>query len=152
MKNPEEIDPDWARYAETVLSFGGEPPFELDLREVLPPEAHAEFSSRGLTGTFAVLTAHDPHGRDLSGAENMALQKQLESQLARDGVPFVRVDACSTDRKHCECSVAIDVLQHRAVDLAVQYDQMGIFWFDGEAFWLIGGIVQSDPILLPRTA
>lgn len=152
MKSPEEMDPDWARYAETVLSFGGEPTFDLDLREVLPSEARREFPNRGLTGTFAVLTAHDPHGRDLSPAENMALQKQLESELAQDGVWFVRVDACSTDRQHCECSVAIDVPQQRAIDIAAQYDQMAIFWFDGEAFWLIGGIVRSDPIRLPRTA
>lgn len=152
MRNPEEIDPDWARYAETVLIFGCESPLELDLRDVLAPEARNEFPNRGLAGSFAVLTAHDPHGRDLSPAENKALQKQLEGELARDGIRFVRVDACSADRKHCECSVAIDVPQQQAIDIAVQYDQMAIFWFDGDAFWLLGGIVQSDPIRLPRTA
>jgi hypothetical protein len=152
MKTPEQIDPDWARYAETILSFTGDQPFEIDLRENLPPSARSQFQERGLQDTFAILTAHDPYGRDLSSEENKALQARLETELGRDGVHFVRVDACSVDRQHCECSVAIPVDQKRAIAIAVRYEQMAIFWYDGEAIWLIGAMVESDPIRLPRTA
>ena len=152
MQNPEHIDPDWARYAETILSFGGRPPFEVDLRENLTASARAGFRNRGFRRTFAVLTAHDPQGRDLSPDENKTRQERLEKELREDGVHCVRVDACSIDRKHCECSVAIDVEQERALEIAVKYDQMAIFWFDGDAMWILGAVVSSDPIRLPRSA
>lgn len=152
MKHPEEIDPDWARYAETVLLFGGADSMEVDLREPLTGDAREYFRNRGFRQNFAILTAHDPCGRDLSADENQERQARLESELARDGIHFVRVDACSTDREHCECSLAIDIAQDRAVAIAIEYEQMAIFWYDGDSVWLIGGIVKSDPIRLPRTA
>lgn len=80
------------------------------------------------------------------------LQTRLEKELQESGVHYVRVDACSVDRKHCECSVALDVDQERALEIAVKYDQMAIFWYDGDAVWLLGAIVPSDPIRLPRSA
>ena len=152
MKSPEQIDPDWGRYAETILSFGGVDGFEVDLREPLSSQACAGFKSLGFADTFAIMTAHDPHGRDLTPKANKILQTRLEDELNADGVHFVHVDACSTDREHCECSVAVAVDQGTAVRIAARYEQMAIFWFDGEAMWLIGAIVQSDPIRLPRTA
>lgn len=152
MQNPEHIDPDWARYAETVLSFGGQPPFEVDLRENLTASARAGFRNRGFRRTFAILTAHDPRGRNLSADENSVLQGRLEKELQEAGVRYVRVDACSVDRKHCECSVALDVDQDRALEIAVKYDQMAIFWYDGDCMWLLGAIVRTDPIRLPRSA
>lgn len=151
MKTPEQIDPDWARYAETVLSFGGEHACEIDLRENLPVKARDAFRARGFNDTFAILTAHDPCGRDLTPEENKVLQNRLESELKSSNVNFVRVDACSVDRRHCECSLAIDVTQKSALEIAARYEQMAIFWFDGNAMWLLGAVVESDPIRLPRT-
>lgn len=152
MKNPEQIDPDWARYAETILSFAGSPPLEIDLRARVPELARTKFKQRGFSGTFAILTAHDPCGRDLSAGENETRQAGLENELTADGLHFIRVDACSIDREHCECSVAIEVDQRRAVAIAARYEQMAIFWYDGDAMWLIGVVVESDPIRLPRSA
>ncbi len=152
MKNPEEIAPDWARYAETVLIFEGEDRFEIDLREVLSEAVRTHFRNRGFPQTFAILTAHDPFGRDSTPEENRVRQAKLESELRARDIHFVRVDACSTDREHCECSLAIDVDQEVAVQIAVEYEQIAIFWFDGTEMWLVGGIVKSDPIRLPRSA
>lgn len=152
MDDPEQIDPDWARYAETILSLEGSPPLEIDLRASLPELARANFKQRGFSGAFAVLTAHDPCGRELSAAENKTRQAGLENELTADGVPFIPVDACSIDREHCECSVAIAVDQRLAVAIAARYEQMAIFWYDGDAMWLIGVVVESDPIRLPRSA
>lgn len=151
MKTPEQIDPDWARYAETVLSFRGDPSLEVDLRESITAASRAGFKARGLAGTFAIMTANDPQGRDLSAEENRILENRLEGELTAAGVPFIRVDACSIDLEHCECSLVIDVDQNRAVEMAARYEQMAIFWYDGDAMWLIGAIVESDPIRLPRS-
>lgn len=150
MKNPEEIDPDWARYAETVLIFEGG--FEVDLREPLTNDARAQFRNRGFPQTFAILTAHDPYGHDLTAEENRERQAKLELELKSEGVHYTRVDACSTDREHCECSLAIDVNQDQAVASAKDYEQMAIFWYDGADMWLVGGIVKTDPIRLPRAS
>lgn len=106
----------------------------------------------GLAGSFAVMTAHDPYGRDLSVEENRILQTRLEKEIRAAGLHFIRVDACSIDREHCECSLAIEMDQKRAVEVAARYEQMAIFWYDAEAMWLIGVIVESDPIRLPRSA
>jgi hypothetical protein len=152
MKSPEQIDPDWGRYAETLLSFGAGRKFEVDLREPLSDAIRTEFKGLGFRDTFGILTAHDPYGRDLTPEENKQLQARLESELKAGGIHFVRVDACSLDRQHCECSVAINVNQATAVSIAKKYEQMAIFWYDGEAMWLIGAMVESDPIRLPRTA
>ncbi len=152
VKNPEEIDRDWARYAETILLFDGESSFQVDLRVNLTDADRANFRNMGFQQTFAILTAHDPFGRGLTPEENRERQAKLESELTHDRIHFVRVDACSTDREHCECSLAIDVDQDRALAIAVEYEQMAIFWHDGDAVWLVGGIVKSDPVRLPRSA
>lgn len=152
MKSPEQIDPDWARYAETILRFTAGGNLEVDLRESLSDQMRAEFKGLGFRDTFGIVTAHDPYGRDLAPEENRQLQVRLESELQASDIHFVPVDACSLDRKHCECSVAIDVDQATAVSIARKYEQMAIFWYDGEAMWLIGAMVESDPIRLPRTA
>lgn len=152
MKSPEQIDPDWNRYAETILVFGGDPEYRVDLRTNLSAADRAEFRRRGLTGSFAVLTAHDPYGQDLSPEENRVLQAKLETDLGNEKIGFIRVDACAADREHCECSVAVGVDQSIALSLAVRYRQMAIFWYDGDAVWLVGAMVSSDPMKLPRSA
>lgn len=152
MKNPEEIDPDWGRYAETILMFSEQPGMKIDLRETLSSQARSYFESIGFPQTFAILTAHDPLGHDLTPDENRQRQMKLEAELTAAKIHFVRVDACSTDREHCECSLAIDVDQAQALGIAKAYEQMAIFWYDGEAVWLLGAMVKSDPIRLPRTA
>ena len=62
------------------------------------------------------------------------------------------VDACSPDRSHCECSVAVIMEQKRAIDLARELEQVAIFWFDGKQFWILGAIVEAEPLMLPRNS
>ena len=62
------------------------------------------------------------------------------------------VDACSHDRSHCECSVAVVMERDRALALARELEQIAIFWFDGKRFWILGAIVESDPLMLPRSS
>jgi hypothetical protein len=149
---PEQHDSDWPRYPETVLSFSTTPPVEIDLREIPSESALAKLDAAGFAQPFAVLTAFDPRGRDLSPAQNEKRGHDLDQRLKAEGYRFARVDACSPDRSHCECSVAVVMPQKKAIDLARELEQVAIFWFDGKKFWILGVIVETDPLMLPRNS
>jgi hypothetical protein len=148
---PDSHDPDWPKYPETILIFSTEPPIEIDLRAIPSAEALAGLTTAGLGEPFAIVTAFDPRGEDLPAAENELRGRALERMLAKSGRRFISVDCCSPDRSHCECSFAVVMLQQEAVILARQLDQVAIFWFDGQRFWIVGAMVKTDPIMLPRS-
>lgn len=149
---PDQHDPDWPRYPETILTFSTKPKLEIDLRAVPPDKTLTDLKSIGFGDPFAVLTAFDPRGHDLSQSENERRRRGLSARLARSGYRFVDVDACSPDRSHCECSVAVVMPQDEAVALARELEQVAIFWFDGARFWIIGALLETDPLMLPRSS
>ena len=148
----DQHDPDWPRYPETLLSFATRPPVEIDLREIPPDSALAQLRAAGLGEPFAIMTAFDPEGRNVSAAENERRKQELDRRLSATGYPFVQVDCCSPDRSHCECSVAVTIPQEKALDLAREMQQVAIFWFDGKRFWILGALVETDPLMLPRSS
>jgi hypothetical protein len=147
---PDQHDPDWPRYPETVLTFATSPPVEIDLRDVPSERAIRQLSAAGFGEPFAIMTAFDPRGRDLSRAENEQRKRALDERLLASGYKFAPVDSCSPDRSHCESSVAVVMPQEEALDLAREMEQVAIFWFDGKRFWILGAILETDPIILPR--
>ena len=151
-ETPEQHDPDWPRYPETILTFSTTPGVEIDLRKTPSEKALADLAAAGFGQPFAVLTAFDPRGQNFSAAENEARRRKLDARLKTEGYKFVNVDACSPDRSHCECSVAVLMPQEKAIALARELEQVALFWFDGRRFWIVGGIVESDPLMLPRSS
>ena len=151
-ETPNQHDPDWSWYPETVLTFATHPPVEIDLREIPSDSALSQLSAAGFGQPFAIVTAFDPEGRDLSAAENEQRKQDLDRRLIFTGYHFVQVDCCSPDRSHCECSVAVTMPQQNALDLAREMRQVAIFWFDGKRFWILGALAKSDPIMLPRNS
>jgi len=149
---PDQHDPDWPRYPETILTFSTKPRVEIDLRDIPSPRAISELAAAGFAAPFAVLTAFDPRGKNLSRAENERRKRDLERRLEASGYTFVHVDACSPDRSHCECSAAIVMPQDEAIELAKELEQVAIFWFDGQRFWIIGVLVETDALMLPRSS
>jgi hypothetical protein len=149
---PEQHDPDWPRYPETILTFSTAPPVEIDLRIIPSERAIADLDAAGFGQPFAILTAFDPGGRDISPEENERRRRDLDVRLGAERHRFVHVDACSPDRSHCECSVAVVMPQDKAIELARELEQVAIFWFDGARFWILGGIVETDPLILPRNS
>lgn len=99
-----------------------------------------------------MITAFDPGGRNLSPTENEKRRHDLERRLEKTNHRFVEVDACSPDLSHCERSVAVVMKQSAAIALARELEQVAIFWFDGNRFWILGASVESDPLLLPRNS
>ncbi len=146
----EALDPDWRRYPDTVLHFRSDPPVRIDLREPLDWRSIAELESIGLSGPFAVLTAHDPRGQDEDADVNARRAERLDGRLVALGADFIHVDGCSPDGSHCEASVAALIEREQATALAREFEQVAIFWFDGEKFWIMGALAAGDPVMLPR--
>ena len=140
MAKQEPRDERWGSYPETVLIFSGDPEVFIDLRERVPAATRKALDSLGLGEPFAVLTAFNPRGVDISPEENSRRMQELEAELESSGDHFVRVDACSPDKSHCECSVAIKGEMQRALDIARRWEQIAIFWWDGSLFWIQGAI------------
>ena len=151
-RTPNQQDPDWPRYPETVLEFATTPAVQIDLREIPSDDQIAALQRAGLDRPFAIMTAFDPRGENLLAAENEKRKEELDRRLRSGGYAFAQVDACSPDRSHCECSVAVIMPQERALDLAREMEQVAIFWFDGNRFWILGALVETDPLMLPRSS
>jgi hypothetical protein len=149
---PDQQDPDWPRYPETVLEFLTTPAIEIDLRQVPSENAIRALTAAGLGQPFAILTAFDPRGENLSRAQNEKRKQELEKRLRSSNYRFAQVDACSPDRSHCECSFAVVMPQVKALDLAREMEQVAIFWFDGKRFWILGALTETDPLMLPRNS
>jgi len=149
---PDQHDPDWPRYPETILEFATTPAVVIDLRKVLSEAALAALKAAGLGQPFAIMTAFDPRGQNLSPAENEKRTKELDARLRASNYRFAQVDACSPDRSHCECSFAVVMPQEEALDLARELEQVAIFWFDGTQFWILGALAEADPLMLPRNS
>jgi hypothetical protein len=143
------VDERWSSYPETVLYFEGEAPVMVDLRVEVSSAVRNGLRALGLDSEFAALTAFNPRGVDISDEENQRRMSELEAELTSVGESFVRIDACSPDRSHCECSVALNVSRERAIDIARRWEQVAIFWFDGGSFWIYGAIDPIDPLKLP---
>ena len=149
---PDQHDPDWPRYPETILDFATTPRLVIDLREIPAEGKIAALKAAGFNQPFAIMTAFDPRGENLSAAENQKRKQALDKRLMSSGYKFVQVDCCSPDRSHCECSVAVTMPQEKALDLAREMQQVAIFWFDGKRFWILGALVETDPLMLPRSS
>ena len=140
------LDERWSSYPETVLHFPGA---MVDLRVPVEASVRTSFAALGLAGEFGVLTAFNPRGETISQDENDRRMKELEAELVSLGVSFVKIDACSPDKSHCECSLALEIKFDRVIEIAKRWEQIAIFWFDGGAFWIYGAIIPIEPIKLP---
>jgi hypothetical protein len=144
-----KLDERWSSYPETVLHFSGEPPVMVDLRVPLETSVRQSFNALGLSGEFGVLTAFNPRGETINENENDRRMRELEAELTSLGVSFVTIDACSPDKSHCECSVALSLGLNQIIDIAKRWEQVAIFWFDGDSFWIYGALTAIEPIKLP---
>lgn len=149
MERRKPVDERWSSYPETVLYFAGEPEVMVDLRIKVAKPVRDGLAAIELDQPFGVLTAFNPRGVDTSSEENTRRMKELEAELSSAGEFFVRVDACSPDKSHCECSVALRCDRQRVIDIAIRWEQIAIFWWDGTSFWIYGAISDADPIQLP---
>lgn len=145
-----EDDPAWASYAETVLRVHGSVPGEIDLARPIDAGARAVLHAAGLSGRFGLVTPCNPRGRRLSAAENAARWDRFVANLSAQGHAPVRVDGQSPDRQHVESGVALPWAREAVVALARDWDQSAIYWFDGDAFWVVGALTDTAGLKLPK--
>ena len=143
----------WASYPETVCYFQGETEVMVDLRVAVPPATRTALAAIGLGAPFGVLTAFNPRGVELDEADNSRRASELAAELVSLGLEFVRVDCCSPDRSHCECSVAVIAPRDQVLEVARRWEQIAIFWWDGAVFRIYGAVtagVLNLPVLSQR--
>jgi hypothetical protein len=151
--NPQSSLPDsghgWGSFPETVLHFRSTPAVTIDLRAAIDGRALSDLHQIGFERSFGVITAQDPMGVRQLPAVNDALAASLQQESAGLGVARVCVDACSPDESHCERSIAIALDEQALIDIAYRYEQLAIFWFDGEAFWITPVYSRNHRLRLP---
>lgn len=149
-------DPSWSEYPCTVLELHPAGPggrlLEVDLRIALDEERAARLRGMGLGERWAVITAYNPRGETRDPEGNLARHEKLRDALQATGVEFIQADGRSPDASHREIGFAAALPQPDAVALAARFGQSAIFWFDGEAFWLVPAAAATGPVRLPPAA
>jgi hypothetical protein len=144
-----------AQYASTQLAFtrwekDGVSKCTIDLRQAVGPTQVRWLRDLGLGKPFAVITACNPGGEALSEDENDELAAELKEVLEANEVDTsVSCTGCSADMTHFEPGLAIVVEEPEAADVAEQFDQLAMFWFDGERFWIVPVTAGGKPVGLP---
>lgn len=142
----------WGDFAKTVLYFRSTPQVVLDLRKPVDTDALIAVRSIGFERSFGIVTASNPMGTEQPSTVNDHLVASFQKEIAELGAVHLEVDACSPDGSHCEKSVAIALEQDSLIDLAARHYQLAIFWFDGDAFWIIPVRSTNVPLRLPAQA
>jgi hypothetical protein len=149
----------YAQYRQTVLEFCDGGP-RIDLRRSLEDADRAALAALGLDREFSVLTAENPHGENEQDAEDPAEERARErrndrrtrglvEELRDAGLAFARVDGVAPDGSYRERCVAVPGGREVGQRLAREWAQLALFWFDGEAFWLLPAEASAPPQRLP---
>ena len=150
----------WRAYPNTVLTFAAPAPLRIDLRQPLDDDQRRALAAAGWSNAFAVLTAENPRGDNTddepTGSQaarneraNRERRHTLHETLAARHVRARDVEGSAPDGSYTERCVAIDVPLQGAVELARDFDQLAIFWFDGSRFWLVPAKATERPVPLP---
>lgn len=75
-------------------------------------------------------------GMQQSASINSARAAVLRDEVAALKVAHVDLDACSPDGSHCEDSIAVGIALEPLIAIANRYEQLAVFWFDGDVFWI----------------
>ena len=143
-------DPSWTTYPETMLEIHAHRLLRVDLRATVLPELAAQLRGLGLGQSWAVITAHNPHGRRATDHENDVRERDLRAVLGGLGVACLRADGISPDGRHREVGIAAAIDRTEAVTLAKRFGQSAVSWYDGSAFWLVPALLGDAPVRLPR--
>ncbi|HEY5087064.1 MAG TPA: DUF3293 domain-containing protein [Gemmatimonadaceae bacterium] len=145
-QQPPDTRAAWGDFPDTVLHFASATTFSVDLRRDIDGATSAYLSCLGFERSFGVVSAQDPMGVTPTATANADLAARLQTEVAAMRAAYACLDACNPDRSHCEKSIAIALDLQSSIALAYRYNQLAIFWFDGESFWIVP--VYSDNAVL----
>jgi len=129
----------WSDYRQTVVSTKGIDGEWLDLNG--PDRDPWPFGD----STVHVITAWNPHGRDLPPEVNFERNVALVTELTAEQLVFGWATGTSTDLSHSEDSVVLHGLtREQAKDIARRYNQDAIFEMDAATLRVVA--VDSDRV------
>lgn len=142
--NPED-DPSWRSYKLAVIDVGnGMVP--VAERVAITGEAFQILEQHNLMPRFGVITACNPLGQAVDASTNEALSSQLRERLQQLRVRVVPCSAGAVNCSHREASFAVVMPLRSLTDLALEFRQSAIFWFEEDRFWLMPAAVQTQPV------
>ncbi len=131
-----------------VLVFAGSD-LVIDLRGEADAGLPRRLAELGLAGPFAVVTPCNPRGRVVDPQENDRRVAAAAAVLAGRGLSTVPVDGQSPDGSHREAGWAVSVARPEALALAREWEQEGLYWWDGARFWIVSVAGDWPDIALP---
>lgn len=121
----------------------------IDLQEPVDEAMRHRLAGIGLPGTFAVITPCNPQGRGLSPEDNARRVAAAAALLAEQGLPAVPAVGQSPDGAHREEGWALAITRSAALVLAREWEQQGLYWWDGARFWIVSTHGDFADIQLP---
>ena len=142
-------DDPWTGYANTSLLIGRGPRIKVDLRLPVGDELRLLLTKLGLGGSFAIVTPFNPRGMHAPAWRNLGRSIRMRLMLRSRNLRHVPADGESLDTRHRERGFAIAIGRGDAAALARELEQLALYWFDGEAFWIDGALAVRAPQRLP---
>jgi hypothetical protein len=139
----------WTAYANAKLLIGRTPRIKIDLRQPVSDALQHLLTNLGLGASFAIVTPFDPRGTRAPAWKNLARYIRARLLLRSRKLSFIPADGESPDSHHRERGFAIAIGRDDAAALARQLEQLALYWFDGEAFWIDGALAERTPQRLP---
>jgi len=91
-------------------------------------------------------TDEEEQAREARNADDLA---RLVAALGAAHTPFVRIDGTAPDGSYREPCVAVLLPRDEALALASRFEQLALFWYDGDGFWLLPAEAGAPPLELP---
>ena len=139
----------WTAYANTLLRIGDRRQIKIDLRLPLSDETRRVLTVLLPEKTFAIVTPFNPGGKRAHSWTNRWRYVRMRAALASRASHFTHADGESPDGAHRERGFAIALGRGDAATLARSYEQLALYWFDGEAFWIDDVRTTRPPQRLP---
>lgn len=139
----------WTAYASTRLLIGRAPRIKVDLRLPVSDDQRHLLTKLGLGATFAIVTPCDPRGARSPTWLNLARYLRTRLLLRSRNLRYIPAEGESPDSRHRERGFAIAINRDDAAALARELEQLALYWFDGEAFWIDGALAERMPERLP---
>ncbi|HEX5385514.1 MAG TPA: DUF3293 domain-containing protein [Gemmatimonadales bacterium] len=142
---------EWSEaFARTILEFDQQPRLSIDLRRPVDAALAAALRALGLGERFAVITASNPRGRLVAAGPNERRRQRLRERIDGLGAAWRPADGISADGGHRERGFAVRLALEEAQALAAEFEQLALFWFDGEAFSIVPVLAKGPVMRLPQ--
>ena len=94
--------------------------------------------------SFAIITAYNPKGEVLSAPQNGLLDRKLQHEISRLGLPYRSMIGASKDRKYMEKSWAVFVDKAAAIRLGCLFHQNAIYYVEADKLQLVPCLLAKE--------